>query len=346
MKIVINKTKLLYFDASTYEFNLGNFPETGKSITLENDNLLKFFQLMTKPVEYNEAISLLQNINQCEESEAINAINYLISEKILIDNEDYEKLKQNKYYGRELSYFFMLSNKNLLSRFEKERHKQIAILGVGGIGSFVAEMLIRAGFDNLFLIDNDIVEPSNLIRQVGYSLKDIGNLKLTSMFDHLKEINPDSNIKIANVFIDEKKTLKLLIKDADFVVCTFDKPFRKIRPLINEVCVELEKPVLFSGFAEHVGMVGPFVVPNKTACLSCINSPHNEPLNELDSVPSYGPLCGIVGNFVSNEVINFFIRFKKSSLQNKTLMINLFNNRTKIIRWSKRKDCPICGRKG
>lgn len=344
MKIVINKTKLLYFDALTNELNLGNFPETGKTIGMENDTLLRFFQNMINPIEYDDGVALLASINRCSNEEARDAIDYLLTEKILINFDEFEKISKDEFYGRELSYFYMLSNKNKKAKFENVRHKKIAILGVGGIGSVVAEMIVRAGFDNLLLVDNDVVESSNLIRQIGYLREDVNKSKLDSSFRHLLQINPKTDIKIANVFVDNNETLKTLLRDTDFVVCTFDKPFRVIRPMVNDVCVELKKPVLFSGFAEHVGMVGPFVVPGKTACLKCINKEHNEPINRLDMVPSYGPLCGIIGNFVTDEIINYFIKFKKTSLQNKTLMLNLYNDKLKVIKWNKNSDCPICGR--
>ena len=343
MKILINVTKLLYFDAETNQLNLGNFPETGKTINIENPELLSFFKLLVQPTEYDQAVKLLQNLNDCEKEEAEDAINYLMSQKILIDDEEYNSLTKDNFLNREFLYFYMLSNKNIIKRFDKYRYKNITILGVGGIGSVVAEMLVRAGFLNLTLVDSDLVESSNLIRQIGYNYQNIGQPKLVCISEHLKGINPNVNINIQNLFINNSDELEPIIKNSDFVVCTFDKPFRIVRPMVNYVCVKYEKPVLFSGFAEHVGMVGPFVIPKKTACLKCIEKEHLSPINNIKNTPSYGPLCGVIGNLVADEVMNYFLKFKKTTLQNKTLMLNLYNHKNKIVKWQKKENCSICG---
>lgn len=334
---------MLYFDAKTNELNLGNFPETGKTINIENPILLNFFKLLVQPTEFDQAVELLQDLNSCAREEAIEAIDYLLSQNILIDYEEYNSLLKDNSFCREFLYFYMLSDKNIVKSFNKNRFKNITILGVGGIGSVVAEMLVRAGFINLTFVDSDLVESSNLIRQIGYNYQDVGQNKLICITEHLKSINPNVNINVKNTFIDDFDKLEPIIKNTDFVVCTFDKPFRIIRPMVNHICVKYEKPVLFSGFAEHVGMVGPFVIPKKTACLKCIEKEHLSPINNIEITPSYGPLCGVIGNLVADEVLNYFLKFKKTTLQNKTLMVNLYNHKNKIVKWHKDKICPVCG---
>ena len=149
---------------------------------------------MINPIEYDDGVALLASINRCSNEEARDAIDYLLTEKILINFDEFEKISKDEFYGRELSYFYMLSNKNKRAKFENVRHKKIAILGVGGIGSVVAEMIVRAGFDNLLLVDNDVVESSNLIRQIGYLREDVNKSKLDSLFRHLLQINPKTDI--------------------------------------------------------------------------------------------------------------------------------------------------------
>ena len=88
-------------------------------------------------------------------------------------------------------------------------------------------------------------------------------------------------------------------------------------------------------------MIGPFVVP---ACLKCIEKEQTEePLNNVAVVPSYGPICGIISSIVVNEIINYFLKFNSKNLQGKTLMFDIANYKTKIIKWTKNNECRECG---
>ena len=114
--------------------------------------------------------------------------------------------------------------------------------------------------------------------------------------------------------------------------------------MVNELCVEYRKPVIFAGFSEHVGMVGPFIVPQKTACLKCMDRKLNTiPYENVAITPSYGPLCLIISSFVANEVINYYYKFNKNNLMGKTMMINMFDFSSKIIKWKKEQNCEVCG---
>ena len=128
------------------------------------------------------------------------------------------------------------------------------------------------------------------------------------------------------------------------MICTLDKPIRKIRRIINDVCVKYSKPVIFSGFAEHVGMIGPFIVPNETACLNCIDKKvHEELVNNIQNVPSFGCLCNIIASIVSNEIINYYVKYNKNDLKGCTLMINMYNYSIEKIKWEKDNNCQKCG---
>lgn len=214
-------------------------------------------------------------------------------------------------------------------------------MGFGGVGSNVSIILSRAGFNNFILVDYDIVEESNLIRQYPYVEKDIGKNKTNVLFKKMN--NKNSNINIIDKNIMVEKDIENEIYNSDFVVCTLDKPSRIIRRIINKLCVNYNKPVIFSGFAEHVAMIGPFIEPRKSACLKCIeNYKLEEPMNNVKTVPSYGPLCLIISSIVSNEIINYFYKFNKNNLIGKTLMINILTYEQEIIEWNKKDDCEVC----
>ena len=344
MKIMLNPTKICYIQDNK-SLRIGNFPETGKVLDCGDEKIFNFFKQIVNVTDYKIAVDLLVKCCKVNIEDAEQTVNYLLKEKILVSEDEYNSLTINDRYNRQNLYFFMLSNKDLTKKFNTVKHKNILILGVGGVGSVVAEYLTRAGFENLTLLDCDVVEKSNLVRQIAYFDADVGLNKLICIENHLKSINP--NIKISTCYkkVLQENDVDNLILKSDFVVNTLDKPIRKIRRLINEVCVKNKKPVLFAGFAEHVGMVGPFVVPNRTACLNCIDNSitADEGLDNIKLAPSYGPLCGVIGAMVSDEVINYFLRFKKKNLVGKTLMINLYNYKTTIMKWKRQENCKVCG---
>ena len=71
-------------------------------------------------------------------------------------------------------------------------------------------------------------------------------------------------------------------------------------------------------------MIGPFVIPGKTACLKCIDKEMNEePMNNVLITPSYGPLCLMISSLITNEVINYFYKFNPNNLIGKTMMFNI-----------------------
>ena len=339
---MLNPTKPIYWDKKNKNIRCGNFPETGKEIEYEEDIFPEIFNQMRKPIDKENLKEIAIKKFSVKKEEFDTVINYLLDEKFIITEDEYNKLISSEKYNRQNMYFYMLSNE--LKSVDKYKDKKILILGLGGIGSIVAELLARAGFENFHIIDYDTVESSNLIRQTAYYINDIGKFKTDVLKEKLKLINPNCKIENTNKQILKESDASSYVKNADFVVCTLDKPARKIRRLINNICVKHAKPVIFSGFAEHVGMVGPFIIPKKTACLECINKENTEEmLDNINLAPSFGPLCSLIASIVSSEIINYYVGFNQTKLIGCSLMINMSNYSTEIIRWKKNNNCKKCG---
>ena len=342
MKLKLNPTKPIYLDKKNKIIRCGNFPETGKEIEYDNDNFPKLFMKMNSFIDKKSLKKIAQNEYSVSKDEFDNIIDYLLEENFIITDDVYNNLIDSDRYNRQNMYFYMTSNKN--KNMEKNKNKKILILGIGGIGSIVADLLVRAGLNKLIIVDYDKVEKSNLIRQTSYYENDIGKYKIDVLADRLAEINSNCNIEKYNIKIMNDNDILGIIENSDFVICTLDKPIRKIRRIINSVCIKAKKPVIFSGFSEHVGMIGPFVVPGKTACLECNEKKLLERnLMNVDMVPSYGPLCNIIASIVASEVINYYIRYSPSNLLSSTLMFNMMTYDVKKIKWSKNIHCKKCG---
>ena len=92
-------------------------------------------------------------------------------------------------------------------------------------------------------------------------------------------------------------------------------------------------------------MVGPLIVPKKSACLKCMDKHMNEePLNNVQLVPSYGPLCMFISSMVTNEIINYYNKFNSSNLIGKTLMFNILTYESKIVKWKIKINCEVCSK--
>lgn len=337
--LIINKNKPFYIDKKHKIIRMGNFTGTGKEIEYDDESILSIFNNIQVPISKENLIYTVNKETSVCKEDIQSAIDYLESEKFIIEYEKYKSLTNNKKYNRQNLYFSMFND--TYNSYEKSfKNKTILILGLGGIGSNVAIILERAGFNSFYLVDCDSVEESNLIRQFPYNSNDVGKLKTTIMQKRLKK----SNVICKNLKISKEEDIVNEIKSADFILCTVDKPQRVIRRLINKMCVENNKPVLFCGFSEYVAMIGPFIVPKKTACLKCIEKETSElPVNNVEIVPSYGPLCLLISSLVSDEIINYFSKYKGKNLIGKTLMFDTITYQTKIIKWKKNIECKECG---
>jgi len=115
------------------------------------------------------------------------------------------------------------------------------LLAGAGIGSVIAECLLRIGFQNITIIDGDKVELSNLNRQ-NYILSDIGIAKVNALYKRLKDINPSANIQVENVFLTEKNVLQYILEydvAINAIDFTSDLPF-----VFDKICSEKNIPVL------------------------------------------------------------------------------------------------------
>ena len=115
---------------------------------------------------------------------------------------------------------------------------KILIVGVGGLGCPAAENLVRAGIGTIGLIDNDIVNLSNIHRQSLYTSKDIKKLKVSVAAKKLKEINPSTKIKTYKSRLNEKN-IKNIIKNYEIIIDGSDKT----KLLINDYCIKLKKKI-------------------------------------------------------------------------------------------------------
>ncbi len=233
-------------------------------------------------------------------------------------------------YGRQISYPAYGPKHQ-----EQLMESHVTVVGLGGLGSAVAVYLAYAGIGSFTLIDYDVVELSNLNRQILYQEDDIGNEKPFAAAKRVSKIN--SAIKVDAVF--ERITsdnVRALIKGSDIVVDCLDNFAARL--LLNSECIKQKKPLIHGGIDGFSGEVTT-VIPGKTPCLACL---FDEKIEEPDSLISvFGVAAGLVATIQATEVIKIVSNFG-DLLAGKMLYLNSEFMDFVLVDLTKKPDCLVC----
>ncbi len=224
--------------------------------------------------------------------------------------------------------------------FNDLQKKKIVIIGLGGIGCPAAQYLVAAGIKILKLIDGDLIQKTNLNRQILYSVYDIGKSKAKTAKKKLYGTNPECSIEAISTHLDSKNINKYLY-NSSLVVDATDN-WRSMT-LINRYCVDKSIPLVSSstvGYDSQVTLFNNF--PTKHLCLKCIFPNKKEPnLARCDSVGVLGTAIGMAGLIVAQKTINFFLDKK---LNNIMTMVNIKTLKIDNIKIKKNAACQHLNR--
>ncbi|MCD6301282.1 MAG: HesA/MoeB/ThiF family protein [Staphylothermus sp.] len=216
----------------------------------------------------------------------------------------------------------------------KLKSSTVLVAGVGGLGSPVSYYLVAAGIGKLIIIDEGVVELSNLQRQILYTVDDIGKPKVFVAAERLRKLNPNVEIVPVHERITEE-LLEKYIKDVDVVVDALDN--WETRIILDKVCYRNNKPFVHAGVEGFYGQMT-FIIPGKTPCLRCIFPIHKQ--GEKRTIPIVSTTPGILGVLEANEVLKYILGMGEV-LANKLLIYNGLYNMFEIIE-IKTDNCKIC----
>lgn len=211
---------------------------------------------------------------------------------------------------------------------------QVAVLGLGGVGGPAALYLAAAGIGSLILVDRDVVEISNLNRQILFGVKDLGHLKAEVAGKRLLSLNPDLKATTVAKDLTESDMLTLL-KGCQFVLDCFDRNADRLA--VNRVCLKLGIPAAH-GFAQDFSGEIFTVIPGKSACLACAL---DENFPELDTTPVMGVTTGLVGTAMAAAAILSLVHLGDPAIGERTIYDLAFSNVLKIP-IKKNLRCPAC----
>lgn len=314
------------------------FPDVKKAIFDEENKLRSFVNVFVDGKNIRELDGFQTKLSDGAEVMLIPAIaggNFFDS---VIEERQGEKLTNDEIsrYSRHL----LLKEVGLKGQ-RRLKAAKVLIVGLGGLGTPLAQYLAAAGVGTIGLVDFDEVEMSNLQRQVIHRTRDVGRPKVASAKDAIKNVNPLVKVETYNLFLDEKNALDL-IADYDIVADATDN--YKSRYLINDACVLLGKPDVFGAMYQFEGQASVFFA-KEGACYRCVY-PAPPPAGLVPSCAQggvIGVLPGIIGTIQANEIIKLIVGGGQP-LINRLLIFDAWKMKFRELKISKNPDCPICGR--
>jgi len=212
---------------------------------------------------------------------------------------------------------------------------KVLIVGVGGLGCPAAESLVRAGIGTIGLIDNDIVNLSNIHRQSLFSSKDIKKLKINVAAKKLREINPLTKIKTYKSRLNEKN-IKNIIKSYELIIDGSDN--FKTKFLINDYCIKLKKKLITGAISKFDGHIFTFNFKDKkTASLRNFYQENDisDDILDCEFEGVLGTTASIVGATQANEALKMVMEIGQN-LKNQILIIDLLNLNFRKVRFRKK----------
>jgi adenylyltransferase/sulfurtransferase len=212
---------------------------------------------------------------------------------------------------------------------------KILIVGVGGLGCPAAENLVRAGIGTIGLIDNDIVNLSNIHRQSLFTSKDVKKSKVSVAAKKLKEINPSTKIKTYKSRLNEKN-IKNIIKNYEIIIDGSDN--FKTKFLINDYCMKLKKKLVTGAISKFDGHIFTFDFNDRKA--ASLKSFYQESEISDDNLNCefqgvLGTTASIVGSTQANEALKMIMEIGQN-LKNQILIIDLLNLNFRKVKFKKK----------
>jgi len=224
---------------------------------------------------------------------------------------------------------------------EKLLAAHVLVIGAGGLGSAAAPYLAAAGIGHITLIDHDLVELTNLQRQIMHAESKVGHSKTASGKQFLEQLN--SSIRVET--IQAKATSSLLddlLPSVDIVLDCTDN--FTTRHLINASCVKHQTPLVSGSALRFDGQISVFDPRNSASpCYACIFSP-DEKFEEVScsSMGIFSPLVGIIGTMQAAQALQMVIGFGEP-LVGRMLLWDARTTRIDEIKITRNADCSVCG---
>jgi adenylyltransferase/sulfurtransferase len=222
----------------------------------------------------------------------------------------------------------------------KLKASSVLMIGTGGLGAPLGMYLAAAGVGRLGLVDFDVVDASNLQRQIIHGTKDVGRPKIASARDRIQDINPHVEIETHETRLTSENALRLFVNYDVIVDGTDNFPTRY---LVNDACVLTGKPNVYGSIFRFEGQASVFWA-ERGPCYRCLY-PEPPPPGLVPSCAEggvLGVLPGIIGAIQANEAIKIILG-APDIMVNRLLLFDAWRMRFRELKLRKNPDCPVCG---
>lgn len=223
---------------------------------------------------------------------------------------------------------------------QKLAKAQVFVVGAGGLGSPAALYLAAAGVGKIGLIDSDVVDLSNLQRQVLHHTPDVSQPKVISAKEKIHALNPDVTVEIYDQRLTSQNAADL-IQNYDVVIDGADNFPTKF--LLNDACFFINTPLVHGGILRFEGRVFS-IVPNQSACYRCIfkNPPPPGLVANCQEAGILGVVAGIIGTIQATEALKLILGIGRP-LTDRILDFDARRTNFREIKTKRNSNCPLCG---
>jgi len=218
----------------------------------------------------------------------------------------------------------------------------VLILGAGGLGSPAAMFLAASGVGTLTLCDDDLVDLTNLQRQLAHRTASIGIAKVESARQTMNAINPQVNVKMVQERADEAR-LTALVAEADIVLdCSDNFPTRYA---LNRVCAAAKKPLVSGAATRFDGQVSVFDFRRPdSSCYNCLYPEDSESEETRCAVMGvFAPLVGIVGSLQAAEALKLLAGIE-TTLHGRLLTLDALSMQPRVMKLARDPLCTVCSK--
>lgn len=222
---------------------------------------------------------------------------------------------------------------------ERLLRARVLVLGMGGLGCPAALYLAAAGVGALRLVDDDVVEPSNLQRQIAHGEADLGALKVDSAARSIAALNSETRVETVPVRATAD-SLPGLLEGVDLVVDASDSFATRFD--VNQACVDAKVPLVSGAAIRSEGQVGVFDPVRGSACYRCLY-PGDPADTDLSCAESgvLAPMVGVIGSLQALEAVKVLAGFGEP-LRGKLLLIDGWSLQVRRINLQRDERCPVC----
>ncbi|MBP5249757.1 MAG: molybdopterin-synthase adenylyltransferase MoeB [Lachnospiraceae bacterium] len=224
---------------------------------------------------------------------------------------------------------------------KKLLNAKVLIIGAGGLGAPAAMYLAAAGVGTIGIVDADVVDLSNLQRQIIHTTGDLGKPKVESARETMNAMNPDVQVKTYQMFVDSTN-IRELIREYDFILDGTDNFPAKF--LINDACVIEKKPFSHAGIIRFKGQLMTYV-PGQGPCYRCVfkNPPPKDAVPTCKQAGVIGAMGGVIGSLQAMEAVKYIVGVGELLTGYLLTYDALTQEFHKIKLPADTHKCPVCG---